>query len=371
MTDTLLHLTSDYLSKENHLISQEGFQDRLEQFIHDFEEGLTSEDDPKNRSNTLKNIIQSKDRLTILSGPPGSAKTYLAATVMTFFNQELHSKVFGLSLSEQAVERLSEKSKMPAMTLETFFNHPDHIPSQTVVIVDEAGLLTTEMMTDLLQHAQEKQWLKLLLLGDYRQETPENGSQPLMALEKEFPQIWQSLKTGFRQKTALHRDFVTNLYQSEADKALNKLVESDDLLWMDGYDDTIDEAVMAYLKWRSMDDNYEKTGLILTQTEAVAEEANQLIQSRIRTFSKKMIWQQVNNTNALSIRQAQGIAVDQAFLVITQPVTGQMMVSGCSRHRYGLQLIIDKNIYQDLACLSHDANQFDLKKIDQAKLTNG
>lgn len=359
MPDPLIAYVTRCLDYQSDLFHSVEFQKMAEKAAQYFKESLNLEDDPSDRAEVFKNIIQSPHSLNILSGPPGSAKTYLAATVMKFFG-ECEQEVWGMSVSEQAVERLSEKSGMQGITLDAFFKNPEVIPSHSVVVIDEAGLIGTQTMIDLLEKSHEGQWTKLLLLGDYRQEVPSDASQPLRVFEQEFPELWFGLKTGFRQKTPVQRDFVTNLYQSDANKALTALEESQNILWMDGRDNTLDEAVMAYLKWRSHGDNYDKTALILTQSEEEAVEANQLVQSRIRTFSSKMIWTLFNDVHAMTIRDAQGLAMDQSFVVITEKVVGQTMVSACSRHRFGIQLIVDKSVYKDADNLSKDANQFTL-----------
>ncbi len=351
----LIFYAKIFFKKE--IIFADHIQKASEKFVEDFHDSLSSEDDPETRSDVLKSILQSKYKMNILSGPPGSAKTYLAAQAMQFYDS-INFPVFGLSLSQQAVLRLSEKSQQKIYLIDDFLKNTHVIPERSVVFIDEAGLIDESLMIKILQAAVDQSWEKLVLMGDYRQETPKEGGVPLITLEKEFPKTWFRLKTGFRQKTDFQRQFMTQLYQSDTEKALKSLMDHDGIIWaVDAYA-TMDEAVMTYLKWRSHDENYKKTGLILTQDRNVAKAINEMVQSRILTFSNKVIWPLINQSHALDIHDAQGLAIDHSFVAMTKKLNGQTMISACSRHRYGLNIIVNQAVYSDLDSLVSDAKKF-------------
>ncbi len=370
MPQSLITAADAFLNQPKDSMLGSYLPEHIDNALRNFELSLPSKDDGEHRIIMMKGIIESTASINILSGPPGSAKTYLAAAVMRFYQDNTEHQVIGTAMSEQALSRLQEKSGIGGGTIDDLVLGQIQISQGAIVVIDEAGLLTTGQMIKVLKNAQAQKWSKLLILGDYRQEIPVDQSQPLRVLEDKYPEFVFKLRRGFRQKTEIQQDFVTNLYNADAKKALSALDQEHSILWKLGGDDTLDEAVMAYLKWRSQDDNYKKTALILTQKEQEAHEANAFVQARILTFSRTLKWPLIEDSHAMSIKNAQGLAMDQSFVVITQKVTGQMMVSACSRHRYGIQMIIDQNIYPDLDCLAKDAAQFNLDKVNQAQSSN-
>ena len=66
---------------------------------------------------------------------------------------------------------------------------------------------------------------------------------------------------------------------------------------------------------------------------------------------------------ALSVREAQGLAMDHAVFIISKPINGQTMVSAGSRHRQSLQLVVNETIYDSIEKLADAISEFPHKPI--------
>ncbi len=106
--------------------------------------------------------------LVLVVGPAGTGKTTtLAAAVASLRDQG--RTVVGLAPSGNAADVLAREAGCPTMTLAKLLAHqdrPDHLPPpDTTVILDEAGMASTEDLDRLVQLAIRRHW-RLACVGD-------------------------------------------------------------------------------------------------------------------------------------------------------------------------------------------------------------
>lgn len=121
--------------------------------------------------------VAGEDRLTLIVGPAGAGKT----TMLRAAVDDLHAQgrfVFGVSPTAKAARTMERETGMACDTVAKLvheWTRPDRPPEQhwrlpagTTLIVDEAGMLGTRNLHQLVQLADNNQW-RLALVGDPRQ----------------------------------------------------------------------------------------------------------------------------------------------------------------------------------------------------------
>jgi conjugative relaxase-like TrwC/TraI family protein len=121
--------------------------------------------------------VAGEDRLVLVVGPAGAGKTTMLAAAVN----DLHAHeraVFGVAPTAKAARVLERDTGMCADTVAKLLHEwqrPDRLPlseyrlrSGTTVVVDEAGMLSTPALHQLVSLAEANQW-RLVLVGDHRQ----------------------------------------------------------------------------------------------------------------------------------------------------------------------------------------------------------
>lgn len=106
--------------------------------------------------------------LVVVVGPAGTGKTHTVATAVAELNA--HGRpVIGLAPSGKAADVLHREAGCPTDTLAGFLtrhrNERSPWPGRTTVIVDEAGMATTQDLAALVDHAQRNHW-RIVAVGD-------------------------------------------------------------------------------------------------------------------------------------------------------------------------------------------------------------
>ena len=119
--------------------------------------------------------VAGRDQLVLVVGPAGTGKT----SALRRASEDLRTQgrgVFGVAPTAKAAKVLCEETGMPAETVAKLLyewrdGHPNgrfRLPPNTTLVVDEAGMLGTGSLDDLVRLAGSQQW-RLVLVGDPRQ----------------------------------------------------------------------------------------------------------------------------------------------------------------------------------------------------------
>lgn len=148
-------------------------------------------------------IVSSRDRFIGIQGDAGVGKTtMLKATIP--LAKEADLQVIGIAPTSTAVEALEETGVFDKVMTSQQFCLTPRGDSQTLLVVDEASMLGTKSMLNILQYANRKDMAKVVLMGDVNQHGPIEAGTPFANLQR------AGLRTAkidqiVRQKNARHR----------------------------------------------------------------------------------------------------------------------------------------------------------------------
>ncbi|MEA5536867.1 MobF family relaxase [Crocosphaera sp. XPORK-15E] len=109
-------------------------------------------------------------------------------------------QIRGLAPSAAAADVLQSKSGISSQTLASYLLTPnEQLPNQEILLVDEAGMLSTKQMEQLLEKTQAKQ-SRLILLGDSKQLSAVEAGAPFKLLQD------QGLPTAIIDQNLRQRD---------------------------------------------------------------------------------------------------------------------------------------------------------------------
>ncbi|NVN03942.1 Ti-type conjugative transfer relaxase TraA [Asaia spathodeae] len=130
--------------------------------------------------------ITGRERLALVSGLAGAGKTtmlYYARTAWGIGGYEAR----GLTLAASAAAQLEEGSEIPSQTIASFLRGiekgQEQIGARTVLVVDEAGMIGSHQMRDILSVAQNA-GAKVVLVGDGEQLQAIEAGAPFRKLEE-------------------------------------------------------------------------------------------------------------------------------------------------------------------------------------------
>ena len=189
--------------------------------------------------------------LFILQGPPGSGKTTAARALVDSYRSAGYD-VYGAAVTGKAAEGLREAADIDARTLAAWRRDwkykPDSGGKPSVMIVDEASMLSLQDMRPLLEHADERN-MKLILIGDVDQLPPVGAGDPYRRMLEEFSSA--RLTEIHRQQVEWMRDASNALVRGEVREALTAYEERGHLHWTETAEDARSALVMQYFEDRS------------------------------------------------------------------------------------------------------------------------
>lgn len=182
----------------------------------------------KNLSNEQKNALIhlcQGNRLSIVQGYAGSGKTFLLSAAKDAFEQS-GFEVIGTAISSKAASGLAEstgiQSSNIAMLQINIAIGLVNLTEKTVLIVDEAGMVGTKQLAQLMQQV-DSAGSKLILVGHTQQLQAIEAGAPMRSLAAEIGEV--KLTEVRRQKTELQREIVNDFRTGNAVQALQKLDE--------------------------------------------------------------------------------------------------------------------------------------------------
>jgi molybdopterin-guanine dinucleotide biosynthesis protein len=156
-------------------------------------------------------VLDSRDRAVSISGAAGTGKTAARRELRRALTESGH-KVLAIAPTMSAVDKLQKVGFVDSMSVTRFV---EDTRAQTkaagaVVIVDEAGMLSTRQMHDVLQVA-ERFNARVVLTGDTKQIQSVAAGDALRILEKESRLKSTSLTQVQRQTKADYRHAIEEL----------------------------------------------------------------------------------------------------------------------------------------------------------------
>ena len=315
----LVRLTDDvaqsrFSSRENYRIEQKLLNDaarlrersgatlpsdRVASVLQDFPE-LDEE-----QTAAARQLMTQQSSLRILSGVAGSGKSTTLAAVRAGLEQAGH-RVLGGALAGKATSELREKTGAESRTVASYLHHlersrgerlrdrvrhdvrmlvraarkqrtwryqPFELPKDTVLMIDESGMLDSRTLSRLLHHARKAN-ATVILAGDTAQLPPILAGGPSDHLANSGSP--STLTTNRRQQDAGDRSAVASLRNGDIAAALKSYADRGRLTVSENSDKTISALVK---RWAASGGKRKPDKhLILTQTRRDAHEVNRRCQ---------------------------------------------------------------------------------------------
>jgi len=193
----------------------------------------------------VETLLASKDQVLSLRGAAGVGKT----TALTELQQALErsgKNVLAIAPTTSAADTLRKEGFQRAITVAQFLlKGAGESSAQTVLLVDEAGMLSNKQGAALLRWA-EASGARVIFVGDTRQHSSVEAGDFLRVLEKHSPIERAEMRSVRRQQTEGYRQAVQAMAGGSARKGLEKL---DALGWVrEGQAEYLANAAREYLR---------------------------------------------------------------------------------------------------------------------------
>ena len=166
--------------------------------------------------------VTSGGLVSALEGWAGSGKSYTMDAAREVFEREGY-RVQGIAPTGKAADNLQDGSKIPSKTIDKFLydlqRQPETLNSKTVLVLDEAGMVGSHKMNQILKAAKESH-TKVIIIGDAKQLQPLDAGGAFRELQKELG--CAQLKDIRRQKQEWQREAVKDFAEGRAAEGLAK-----------------------------------------------------------------------------------------------------------------------------------------------------
>ncbi|WP_299969356.1 MobF family relaxase [uncultured Roseobacter sp.] len=224
-------------------------------------------------------ILTSEDRIVGVQGLAGTGKTFMLATVAKQLERAEYT-IEGLAPSLKAVSALSESvpdSRTVSSALVRHENAPgDPDKSKTVLVVDEASMLSSRQMNSVIKMANDKGYARVVLVGDVRQLDAVAAGSSFRQLQDAGMPYAQMLDIQ-RQNTAEGRTAVLHAYRGDVHAAFSGISEVSET--EDNRAAISAEVASKYLS-RSSEDRA-RTGIVV-MTNGMRRDINSAVQAGLR-----------------------------------------------------------------------------------------
>jgi len=174
----------------------------------------------KGQLRASKLILTSPNQTIGVQGYAGTGKTFMLASAARQA-QEAGYTVLGLAPTSNATKTLGEDAQIKSQTLQSYLksasgNH------KTILFVDEASLISTHQMLNLLSLAKERNLAKVVLVGDTKQLNGVAAGTPFKMLQSQDMRfaVMDEIK---RQKQERHLQAVKDASVGDINRAFKKL----------------------------------------------------------------------------------------------------------------------------------------------------
>lgn len=246
-----------------------------------------------------ENILTTKDRYIAVQGVAGSGKTTMIDSVRAEAEKEGYT-VKGLAPTGQAAQKLEEGAHIQgAETVDRFLGRGAPMDSKTIVVVDEASMLSTQEWDALTRRADET-GARMVVAGDTRQLKSIEAGDLYSELQVRKEMGVEELKEINRQKDEGYKRIVEDLSEKKVDSAFNKMEEQGRITEIADRNTRLDAISKDFLNDTKI--SYKDT-IIVTARNADRRDLNDRIRGELQErgkVSKESHQFTIRNSNSLS-----------------------------------------------------------------------
>lgn len=218
--------------------------------IQDFEARSGFKLDEEQRT-ALKYIALDTTHLAIVQGSAGAGKTTVMAIVKTMYEQSGYG-VIGACFTKKAADNLQDETGINSFTIDKLIcdygSSKNHFKNQSVLVVDEAGLIGTRKLSRLFEIANREN-LKVILTGEDKQIDAIEHGGCLRFLTEKFGT--KRIEKIFRQRQESQREIVPMLRDGQTKAALEKMQKLKMLNFCADSEKAIDKLIKDWRKYRN------------------------------------------------------------------------------------------------------------------------
>lgn len=364
--------------------------------------------------------MSGKDGVSLVEGMAGTGKSTMMKAASEAW-QEAGYQVRGAALAGKAADGLEQGAGIKSQTVHSLLmaldNGRDKLTPKTILCIDEAGMLSSNLTSRLVEHA-GKAGAKLVMIGDDRQLQPIQAGGAFKALKDALGAA--KLSTIYRQRDEWARDAVHSFADGDAGKAIAAYAQRGLVGVGTDADDTKKRLVAD---WNSQRTDDGRSSIMLAGTRKDVRDLNELARGervkageieqgeRVRTdqgereFAKgdrivflkndKRVgvkngqlgtvesierdgehhrlsvrgddgklatfstrdYDRLDHGYATTVHKAQGVTVDRAYVLTGKMHDRELSYVSMSRSRQETRLYIDAGKYKSAAAVARQMNQ--------------
>lgn len=229
----------------------------------------------------------SEEDVTVIEGLAGAGKSFTMEAVRAAYEASGYD-VMGTAISWTAAKVLQASAKLTnSMALARLLGHMRdkaqkggeffHRPS--LIIVDEAGMVDTVQMAELLRRCHDSRYpVKVILTGDTLQVTPVAAGAAMETIVERYGSA--KIETIRRQVAESDRVCVKLLSERQAGKVVHMMEQKESFVWAQNREDQVAQVVQGYLSYRLA--YPDRTALILGSDNETVREINDRIRDALK-----------------------------------------------------------------------------------------
>lgn len=218
--------------------------------------------------------------IAVLEGSAGAGKTHTLKSVADVYRDQGY-RVIGTATAWRMALQLGQELNIRSQATDAWLAQAEagkpFLDDKTILIVDEAGQLSSRQMLRLLLAADDAQ-AKVILTGDQRQ-LQAIGAGPGLRMVAEQAGVAR-IDTIVRQKDAWARQAVTDLSLGRTNEAVAALEEHGAIHWCEDARDTVAQAVQGWKDAKAANSN--GTYSIIAKTNAQVRALNGELRDYLR-----------------------------------------------------------------------------------------
>ena len=177
----------------------------------------------KAQASALKHFINNRDGVILCQGNAGVGKTYTIKALKKTIDRDISMR--GLAPSAAAAGELSKGAEINCQTLDAYLSIPiKSLPKNELIVVDEAGMISSSQMKKLLERGEQTS-SRILLIGDTKQLAAVQAGSPFKLLQDQAQLPTISINQNVRQQNFQLKEVVDLLSAGEIKQGYQKLNE--------------------------------------------------------------------------------------------------------------------------------------------------
>ena len=177
----------------------------------------------KVQASALEYFVNNRDGVILCQGDAGVGKTYTVKALKETISSDVNMR--GLAPSASAASELSKGADINSQTLDAYLNIPiKSLPKNELIVVDEAGMISSTQMKNLLERCEQTN-SRILLIGDIKQLAAVQAGSPFKLLQEKTKLPTIRIDKNVRQQNIQLKEVVDLLSAGEIRQGYEKLNE--------------------------------------------------------------------------------------------------------------------------------------------------